>query len=924
MRRAACGLFLLSLVGLPARAWDADTHYDLVYYVALELGYTDTQAHRIASGSISVDLDPDIEPLQVGGVVNPWGDAQTPRVLFHAFADSRLYDKLVGAGNGKRDAADACIESRDRHRQAFYRQVVGTGNPGAYVHFFQDVYDHGRYWSWQGHMTAGHSPDFLSWKPEDSRAMLKGLVAELTRYRHLCFAREPEPPTWDRLNAALDELIRVNPSDTWGNTFFNYNMMGQGVPDEDAGRDVVEKALNRVLPDWVTYDLNMQGECADATWKLPDWVAPSGVLRVKVLDQATGDPIDGAKVELRFPGSRDVQRTGTTVKGIWDFANTPGETGTYALEATADGYAPGAAEATVEAGAEFPAVAVIRLSPGAAPAGVATFRLKEGFPKLRTSSSLEEAGAGLAGGRWEYDETTGSGDKLHYLLEVTGSSATSVTVHYVCTRDERKHERTYTYRWDAPWPSTIVPGQTKFEATVTGEATGTDRSQPAVNASQAFGFVGVDAAGVGIESGQGWDAMPHLGDTDTAMWDPEPKFVTGGSNPFSFTFTAAAAGNESLVCSAGMRVDLRANRRFANDQKFINWGIRMEWEYERVGGAPDRPAEPPAQSQPSALEAPPTASVAPAVEASKPPAGPPIRLTACGGGTTVSIDWEQPTEASEGTDLPSGRLIEVRASGVRLTTLQLPGGAVVSMTPGSRVQITPSGEVNLFEGAVDVDTGGRGGGPPVQVRTPNAAVTDEGTVFHVGFDPRAARTEVRVDEGRVSVEQPLRDGEPPRKLEPGGSCSVEGAESAASPGGQGGGATTTPAGGRSTAPTGGGGATEGWADPPPRDWATAKLLVCERYTPARPQGVGTEFRGVRSLTGYALLEGITYGEVVELVWLLEGEEVARSSAVAQQRTRLFCSVFRGDEGRVIAPGRYELRMLVADARVAAVRFVVLP
>src|SRR3990167_566636 len=80
----ACLLLLLA-VPWSAQAYDNDTHYVLTYYLARKVGFTMEQARQIASANVSVDAEPMTEPLQTGQVLNPSGDAQTPRWLFHAF-----------------------------------------------------------------------------------------------------------------------------------------------------------------------------------------------------------------------------------------------------------------------------------------------------------------------------------------------------------------------------------------------------------------------------------------------------------------------------------------------------------------------------------------------------------------------------------------------------------------------------------------------------------------------------------------------------------------------------------------------------------------------------------------------------------------------------------------------------------------------
>jgi hypothetical protein len=100
-----------------------------------------TQAHQIASGDISADYDSKVEPQQVAGVINPWGDAQTPRFLFHAFRGSRTYDKIkaVQCANGLSEAAadrrttEAALGERDKWKAVLRQRAKAFGNPRLYL-----------------------------------------------------------------------------------------------------------------------------------------------------------------------------------------------------------------------------------------------------------------------------------------------------------------------------------------------------------------------------------------------------------------------------------------------------------------------------------------------------------------------------------------------------------------------------------------------------------------------------------------------------------------------------------------------------------------------------------------------------------------------------------------------------------------------
>jgi hypothetical protein len=111
-----------------------------------------------------MDFDPRTEPFQNSSIFQP---AQNVRMRFHAFAPLM--------GNSR--------ETRERNRKAAYERAWNTGNPGAYLHFYMDIYAHDGFGPAVGHVAAGHLPDFLSSDPDRAARMTRGALSILWEFR---------------------------------------------------------------------------------------------------------------------------------------------------------------------------------------------------------------------------------------------------------------------------------------------------------------------------------------------------------------------------------------------------------------------------------------------------------------------------------------------------------------------------------------------------------------------------------------------------------------------------------------------------------------------------------------------------------------------------------------------------------------------
>ena len=345
----ACLLLLLALPW-PAQAYDNDTHYVLTYYLARKVGFTMEQARQIASANVSVDAEPMTEPLQTGQVLNPSGDAQTPRWLFHAFPDSRVYDRVyqraIDHGQNKTDAhmaaARAALDQRDAREKLLLERGFRTGNPGQYLHFYQDTFSHDGYWSRLGHATSGHAPDFIGADLAKAQQMAEGTVAVLRRFMRACLSREPLDPSVPDMHRVLRRLADINPVASASNQVFNYNMVGRGVPNWEDVADFISHELGEPLPDWIQYKYLPDGPSGDANWRVQGCreLQGDGELRIKVVDAATRQPLDGAKVSVRVPGADTDSASGVTRQGVLD-VRLAGRNLSYRVEAGLSGYARG-------------------------------------------------------------------------------------------------------------------------------------------------------------------------------------------------------------------------------------------------------------------------------------------------------------------------------------------------------------------------------------------------------------------------------------------------------------------------------------------------------------------------------------------------------------------------------------------------------
>lgn len=155
--RTILRIAMLALFGgtfqLNAHAYYDDVHYALTYYIARQSGYTPQQAYRVASACSMVDWDPETEPVQGGNqayllFTKMATAAQKPRCKFHAMRDETTYDDVLGTtGKDALEAQGAVLKRRETNWQL----ALKTGNPGVFLHAFQDEKPHHGYGTAWGH-----------------------------------------------------------------------------------------------------------------------------------------------------------------------------------------------------------------------------------------------------------------------------------------------------------------------------------------------------------------------------------------------------------------------------------------------------------------------------------------------------------------------------------------------------------------------------------------------------------------------------------------------------------------------------------------------------------------------------------------------------------------------------------------------------
>ena len=218
--RAAGVLLLCVIAAANVRAYDADTHYWLTYYLARKAGYTPAQAEQAASANISVDIDADVSPVNFLNF-----HPQDQRSWFHALPPTKDIFASCGTTDGGKLKGSRClivgdkllscvaayVNSEERRRRV---DAIDSGNPGIFLHFFQDKFAHRGFTGRFGHGFYGHIPDYLDSDPDKARQMVIATIRVLRRFMQEYRPDKVLPPEPDMVEVmrVVDSIIAANRS----------------------------------------------------------------------------------------------------------------------------------------------------------------------------------------------------------------------------------------------------------------------------------------------------------------------------------------------------------------------------------------------------------------------------------------------------------------------------------------------------------------------------------------------------------------------------------------------------------------------------------------------------------------------------------------------------------------------------------------
>jgi hypothetical protein len=219
------------------QAYDDDTHFWLTYYLARKVGYTPVQALQIASADVSVDYDHETWP-----VIPMTMHLEDQRKRFHALPSSKETDRcrekarrelgfpeksvFARAGLSKSEwtleqrrqieaGVYRCIKpAMDQEEADRWEEAVTSGNPGVFLHYYQDRFAHRGFESQFGHLRAARIPDYLSSDTAKAKAMAQATIQELRKFMAAYWKDKPLPaaPNWKLIELVLNDFITANPS----------------------------------------------------------------------------------------------------------------------------------------------------------------------------------------------------------------------------------------------------------------------------------------------------------------------------------------------------------------------------------------------------------------------------------------------------------------------------------------------------------------------------------------------------------------------------------------------------------------------------------------------------------------------------------------------------------------------------------------
>jgi len=218
-------ILIITFMGQSARGYDDDTHFWLTYYLARRVGFDSNQALQIASADISVDYDKQTWPVLPLSL-----HMQDQRRMFHAFPSTKKGKtcrdearKQIGKpknynwqGEERKQLEDRvylCLKPLiDEEQNARWDEAIRIGNPGIFLHFYQDRFAHRGFETRLGHLRAGHIPDFLSSDVPKAYEMVQGTIGKLRDFMAVYFRDKPLPPEprWEEIKPVVDSFVQAN------------------------------------------------------------------------------------------------------------------------------------------------------------------------------------------------------------------------------------------------------------------------------------------------------------------------------------------------------------------------------------------------------------------------------------------------------------------------------------------------------------------------------------------------------------------------------------------------------------------------------------------------------------------------------------------------------------------------------------------
>jgi uncharacterized protein DUF6765 len=209
-------MLLIFLTPQISSAYDNDTHFWLTYYLAVKVGYTNTQATQIASANIAVDFDKDTEPLLPSfdhwkDWFHPLSHFQNIRAQFHALPlTASIFDKewwnptKLEINDENLKKAQVIVDTR---KKQFWKETLREGeNPGLFLHYLQDIFAHNGFTSYVGH--AGYYyVDFLDSDAEKAERMAFETLKYLIVFRQALLNEKPSENLLDPESLRIEDLI---------------------------------------------------------------------------------------------------------------------------------------------------------------------------------------------------------------------------------------------------------------------------------------------------------------------------------------------------------------------------------------------------------------------------------------------------------------------------------------------------------------------------------------------------------------------------------------------------------------------------------------------------------------------------------------------------------------------------------------------